>query len=125
MGVLQVQAVGEGDTVAVGGAPPLPTGLVREDVDQRLHLVLSLVEGVLVQEMAASSPGLGPPPGGRVVSQLSPLHFEDQEAVHGMGDEEVGFALDGRPARRLGSEHPVDAVVDDIIVGELLQESFV
>src|SRR5207302_11317914 len=48
MGVMVEDAVREGDAVAVGGTPPIPTGLVGQDLDQGMHLIPGLVEGVLV-----------------------------------------------------------------------------
>ena len=58
----------------------------------------------------------------RVVGERAPFRLDDQEAVLGVGDDEVGLPLDRTvPA----GQHPVDAVVDDVPIVELPEESFV
>ena len=122
VGVRVVHAVGEGDAVPIGRSPLIPSLLRPKDLHQRVHLVTCLVEGVLLQGMLAGASALEPASVRRVVPHPAALGFEDQHPVARVGDHEVRFALFGLTAF---GQHPVDGVVDHVLVTQLLEESLV
>ena len=107
------------------GRHPVPPGLGLEDLDQRAHLPLGLVKRILAEGMRAGPSCLGPPPCGGVVPERPALRLQHEQAVHRVGHQEVALPLDRRLVPSPRGEHPVDAVVDDVLVGKLVEEPLV
>ena len=117
-----VPSIGERDAEPVARAPPLPSRLTLQDAYERVHRPLRLVERVLVQIVRAGVTRLGPPLRTRVERHASALHLEREQPQLGMRDHEVRLTLIGSGAT---ADDPVDRVVHDVGVVQLLEEALV
>src|SRR5262245_46598236 len=105
MGLLLVAAVGERDAEPVARPPAFPPRLALEDPNERVHLVLRLMERVLVKDVRARMAGLRPSLDTRVELDPAALDLEREEPELGVRDDEVRLPL----VRSLpAGHHPVD-----------------
>jgi hypothetical protein len=103
--------VGQGDRVArARSAPGRPVGQVDELVEEGVLALLGLEDGRTLGPQRADPPSaLG------VAARLAGLHLDGQEAVVGVGDDQVGFAIDRWSATPSWPD-PADVRVEAVLV---------
>ena len=112
-------AVGEGDGVAHGQVAQVPGGEVLHLVEQAVHVVAGLDEGVLLEPRAVGEPLVAD----AVVLDAPALDFDEQQAFGGVGDDEVGLAV--LRASAAVARLPGHAMEDGVVAREGVAEALV